>query len=212
MKTYEKIQSIFKRDPATKMKTFLQGEYSLPEFEQYKDAQWEFTEKVDGTNIRIRLGMREGEVIFRGRNEKSQIPKKLLTYLQDTFTAENMGQFSQREFTLYGEGIGPKIQHAGKLYGDKCQFVLFDVRLNGGFWLGRKDIDDSVVANIDEVAEILGVRLVKSLGSGTLADMVSIVKNGLTSDFGDFEAEGIVARLNVGGQRLITKVKARDFR
>ena len=32
MDPYPKIHTVFKRDPATKHKTLLEGEYSLPEF------------------------------------------------------------------------------------------------------------------------------------------------------------------------------------
>ena len=51
MKEYHKIQSVFKRDIANGK--IIEGKYSLPEFEYLKDNQWVFTEKVDGTNIRI---------------------------------------------------------------------------------------------------------------------------------------------------------------
>ena len=37
MKEYHKIQTVFKRDPDTKFKTLLHGEYSLPEFEFLKN-------------------------------------------------------------------------------------------------------------------------------------------------------------------------------
>ena len=47
---YHKIQSLYKRDQKTKKFT---AQYSLPEFELLKDIEWEFSEKIDGTNIRI---------------------------------------------------------------------------------------------------------------------------------------------------------------
>lgn len=46
MKEYHKIQTVFKRDMATKHKTLLIGDYSLPEFEYLKDNTWVFTEKA----------------------------------------------------------------------------------------------------------------------------------------------------------------------
>ena len=51
MKEYHKIQSIFKRDDKTHK--FVVGEWSLPEINYLAHNQWEFTEKVDGTNIRV---------------------------------------------------------------------------------------------------------------------------------------------------------------
>ena len=43
MKEYPKIQSIYKRDDKTHK--FLEGQYSLPEFEYLKDNKWAATEK-----------------------------------------------------------------------------------------------------------------------------------------------------------------------
>ena len=65
MKEYIKIQTIFKRDLLTNHKTLLEGDYSLPEFDYLKDNTWIFTEKVDGTNIRV---MWDGkEIAFGGK-------------------------------------------------------------------------------------------------------------------------------------------------
>ena len=54
------------------------------------------------------------------------------------------------------------------------------------------------------------------IGEGTLHDAVTIAKAGLQSCWGSFQAEGIVARPKTelrtrGGDRLITKIKCRDF-
>ena len=51
---------------------------------------------------------------------------------------------------------------------------------------------------------------------GTLHDMAKMVKGGLTSVWGDFPAEGLVARPAVplvarNGSRIITKLKTKDF-
>ena len=48
MKEYHKIKTVFKRDPVTKFKTLLEGEFASPEFEYLKNNEWIFTEKVDG--------------------------------------------------------------------------------------------------------------------------------------------------------------------
>ena len=66
MREYHKIQSLFLRDPATQHRTFLHGQWSMPEFEYLADLEWTFTEKVDGTNIRVgvlRTVARTGSVI-----------------------------------------------------------------------------------------------------------------------------------------------------
>ncbi|MBU1082564.1 MAG: hypothetical protein KKB59_18905, partial [Spirochaetes bacterium] len=49
MQKYHKIQTVFKRDPETKFKTLLIGDFALPEFEYLKNNLWVYTEKVDGT-------------------------------------------------------------------------------------------------------------------------------------------------------------------
>ena len=47
MKTYHKIQSIFKRDPENRFKTFLDGQWSVPAFGLLQNIEWTFTEKVE---------------------------------------------------------------------------------------------------------------------------------------------------------------------
>ena len=214
---YHKIRTIFKRDPATKHKTLLMGEYSIPEFEYLKDNQWEFTEKIDGTNIRIyydsELGGRTtaGElsaVRIDGRTNNAQIPARLFNRLKDMFPDEVFKAAGLDQIVLYGEGFGAGIQKGGGNYiSDGVSFVLFDVNI-ADWWLRREDVLD--------VAAKLDVGVVPSLGCGTLSDMIEMVRSGLTSIWGDFPAEGIVARPSVelkdrAGRRIITKLKHKDF-
>ncbi len=50
MKTeYHKIQSVYKRGE----RGIFTEEFGLPEFEFLQDVHWDWSEKVDGTNIRI---------------------------------------------------------------------------------------------------------------------------------------------------------------
>ncbi len=99
---YHKIQTIFKRNPATKYKTLLDGQYSLPEFEYLKDNKWVFTEKVDGTNIRVIF---DGEnVTFAGRTGRAQIPADLVNTLNSRFIpqVEKMRELFKNGCILYG--------------------------------------------------------------------------------------------------------------
>src|SRR6056297_1994451 len=83
MNQYHKIQSVYKRDPETKYQTLLDGQYSLPEFELLKDIKWVFTEKVDGTNIRV---IWDGEKInFKGKTDNAQMHDYMLDTLNNTF-------------------------------------------------------------------------------------------------------------------------------
>lgn len=201
---YHKIQSVFKRDPETKYKTLLMGEYSIPEFEYLRDNEWVFTEKVDGTNIRVYW--EDGKIRIGGRTENAQIPTFLYDKLNEMFTPDKFDDFDS--VTLYGEGYGARIQKGGGNYiPDGVSFVLFDVKV-GEWWLKREDIYD--------IALKMDIEIVPVVGKGTLLDLVKLVEGGVYSVWGDFPAEGIVARPEVelkdrGGRRIITKLKYKDF-
>jgi len=238
METYHKINALFKRHlDGPKKGKLITGDWAMPEFEYLAGNQWEFTEKVDGTNIRIgyRTGNTHGYPVgFAGRSDNAQIPKHLMEYLTDTFKAEVFERAGFEDpVTLFGEGYGPKIQKIGDKYRADASFVLFDVRV-GDFWLHRDDVND--------IASKLGIDSVPVIGYGTLQDAIDIVSSGLTwdkngkmtnwggtisankrkfaglkSQWGDFEAEGIVARPVVPlfdrkGRRIITKIKGVDFK
>lgn len=208
MSEYHKIPTVFKRDPATKHKTLLEGEFSLPEFEYLAMNKWIFTEKVDGTNIRVYY--KDGKITFGGRTDKAQIPATLVERLSERFLpqADRFAEkFGDASICLYGEGYGPKIQKGGGNYRADQDFVLFDVAV-GEWWLQRADVED--------VAQFFGLDVVPIVGEGTLYEMIGHAKNGIKSTWGDFQAEGYVARPETelktrSNHRLITKIKCRDF-
>ena len=207
MKTYHKIQTVFKRNPETKFKTLLEGNYSLPEFEYLAKNKWVFTEKVDGTNIRI---MFDGKrITFGGKTDRAQIPAFLVTRLNEVFLPQ-LDLFKEKfadGVCLYGEGYGAKIQKGGGNYRSDQDFVLFDVKIDN-WWLQRFDVED--------IATKFSLDIVPIIGQGSLTTMVEAVKLGLDSTWGDFRAEGIVARPTTelvarNGNRIITKIKYKDF-
>ncbi len=213
METYHKIQTVFKRDPENKNKTLIEGDYSLPEFEYLKDNEWVFTEKVDGTNIRIIF---DGTTIsYKGKTDDAQMPVTLRDKLESIFNPKlptfevlfptNEGEVAN--ICLYGEGYGPKIQKGGGNYGTEQDFVLFDVRVDD-WWLRRSDVE--------VIAINLGLRVVPIIGTGTLQDMIDRCREGFNSTWGDFRAEGIIAKPATelkarNGERIITKLKCKDF-
>lgn len=205
MKEYHKIQSIFKRDKKTHK--VIIGDYSRSEFEYLEDNKWVWTEKVDGTNIRVEWDPSIYYSVIRGRTDNAQLHTDLITELQTLFAVEKMEElYPETPMCLYGEGYGAGIQK-GRKYSEKKSFVLFDVLING-FWLSRE--------NVADIAEKLGIMHVPVVGTGTILETVEMVKNGLTSHWGNFLAEGIVARPEVElfsrkGERIITKVKTTDF-
>ena len=209
MKEYHKIQTVYKRDPETKFKTLLEGDFSLGEFAWLANNEWVFTEKVDGTNIRVKFDI-DNHLSFGGRSDNAQIPTRLLDELNILFNKVNLASVFEEGVNacLYGEGYGAKIQKGGGNYiPNGNSFVLFDVKING-IWLKHEDVED--------IAQKLGIRVVPTIGTGTLFEMVDMAKNGIKSIWGDFQAEGIVARpktelLDRTGKRIITKIKCKDF-
>jgi ATP-dependent RNA circularization protein (DNA/RNA ligase family) len=205
MDEYHKIQSIFKRDEKTHR--FIEGEWSTPEIGFLKDCDWEWTEKVDGTNIRV--GWDGTAVELGGRTAAAQIPATLVVRLQSLLPASLFAaNYADSPLVLYGEGYGAKIQKVGGNYkADGVDFVLFDVQV-GGYWLRRPDVED--------VATKLGVAVVPVVGHGTIADAITMVKPGIKSRWGDFPAEGLVLRTPDGlldrrGTRIVTKLKTKDW-
>lgn len=192
----------------SKRKTLIVGDWTLPEFEYLAGNQWVFTEKVDGTNIRVIFC--DGKVTFGGRTEDAQIPAQLVTRLNERFlplAAKLAEVFPDGSAVLYGEGYGAKIQKGGGNYRADQDFVMFDVKC-GDWWLQRADVED--------VAGKLGIDVVPIIGEGTLHDAVARAKSGIPSTWGAFQAEGIVARPKTelktrAGHRLIAKIKCRDF-
>ena len=197
------------RDPATKHKSFLMGQYAQPEFEYLKDAQWQYTEKVDGTNIRVHW-QRGNPPMYGGRTKDAQTPTFLIQRLRDLFDAANWGAtFPDCEaVTLYGEGYGAKIQKGGGDYlPDSCGFILFDVRI-GDMWLLRRDVED--------IADKLSINVTPVVGVGTLDEAVDMVRQGFDSLLRATPPEGLVLRPMVElrtrrGDRVITKLKLKDF-
>lgn len=205
MSEYHKIQTVYLRDPATKHRTLLMGQYSLPEFEYLAGNNWTYTEKVDGTNIRVIV--KDGQVQFGGKTDAAQIPAKLVAMLRNTFDPARLTAQFPDGATLYGEGYGSGIQSGGTYRADQS-FVLFDV-LVGEWWLQRKSVED--------VAAALMLDIVPVVGHGPLNEMIDMVKTGFVSNWGKFTAEGIVARPDTelrtrSGHRVITKIKHKDFR
>lgn len=214
MNQYHKIQSLYKRDEKGKM---LFGQYSLPEFEYLRDNTWVFTEKVDGTNIRVMYS--GGELSFGGKTDNAQIPANLVNKLRELFKVESFYELFQAieiddsweypNVCLYGEGYGAKIQKGGGNYiPGGVNFVLFDVKI-GDWWLKREDVEN--------IAHKLSISVVPILGEGTLDELRHRCEEGFKSQWGDFIAEGIVARPKIelkdrAGNRIITKLKHKDFK
>lgn len=207
MKPYHKIPTVFKRDPTTENKTLLLDKYATPEIEYLWNCWWTFTEKVDGTNIRV-VSLPSGDICFCGRTDRANIPAKLTNRLRELFPHhERLHEQFPDGACLYGEGFGAGIQKGGGNYQATQEFVLFDIRV-GNWWLEQEAIR--------EIAKKLELKVVPIIGAGNLEDMMHNVECGFSSVWGPFQAEGIVARPDVelfgrNGERVICKLKTKDF-
>lgn len=208
MREYHKIEGLFKRDETTKK--LLAGEYRNEAVEMLKDCEWEFTEKIDGTNVRV---VWDGyKVSFYGRTDRAQLPPRLLEVLNATFGGEVNEQifeqhFGDAEVILYGEGYGAKIQKGGGDYRSDNAFILFDVQV-GDLFLTRE--------NVDLVATYFGVESVPVVLRGTIAEGIHFVRSRPNSTIGVAKMEGVVGRPRVElrdrrGNRVIVKIKVRDM-
>jgi hypothetical protein len=150
-------------------KTLLMGQFSLPEFEFLRNVPWVFTEKVDGTNIRVMI--EGGRVSFGGKTDNAQIPAPLVARLREVFDplAEKLTEIFPSGGCLYGEGYGPKIQKGGGNYGSAQDFVLFDVL--------AISVDYATIATCPKHRELL---------NATLTDLTTL---------GDFVNPAIIATL-----------------
>lgn len=209
MRTYEKIETIFKRD-IEGTKRLIPNEYRNETVEYLKDAMWYFTEKIDGTNIRV---MWDGhDISFGGRTDKAQIPNHLLKYLEEKFKtneAEELFEqtFGEKEVILFGEGYGYKIQNGGA-YRDDVSFILFDV-LIGDNYQSREWVE--------RTAKMFDIEVVPIVAKGTLYKGIAYVLNHPKSTIGKAWMEGIVGRPAVElkdrcGNRVIVKIKWEDFK
>lgn len=209
MKEYHKIETIFERD-VDGTKKLIEGKFRNETVEFLKDNIWQFTEKIDGTNIRVYW---DGHTItFAGRTDNASIPKHLMDRLNELFsntvTEEMFEQmFGEKEVILFGEGYGTKIQKVGNLYRQDVDFILFDIMI-GDIYLARE--------NVENIAKSLGLEVVPIVLEGTLSEAVDFIKCRPNSTIGQAPMEGVVGRPKVEvldrcGNRLIVKIKVCDF-
>ena len=210
MKEYHKIETVFERDEKTKK--LIEGKFRNPTVEYLKDCEWQFTEKVDGTNIRAHWDGHKVE--FGGRTDKATIPKDALDRLETLFGGYENEQifeqkFADKEVFLFGECYGGKIQGVGKQYRDDVDFILFDVMINGYYQPRESVVDIANYFNIDVVPIVL---------TGTIQEGIDYVKTNRKSTIAKngAELEGVVGRPKLElfdrtGHRLIVKIKHKDF-
>ena len=206
---YNKIDTVYERD-VNGTKRLIEGQFRSEAVRYLAGNMWDFTEKIDGTNIRVHWDGHK--ITFGGRTERAQIPTHLINKLTDIFLTNEVEElfeqkFGEHEVILFGEGYGAKIQNGG-LYRSDVGFILFDVMINGNY---------QPRASVEDVAACFGLEIVPIVLRGTIEDGVRLVKAHPRSTIGTAPMEGVVGRPAVEmcdrcGKRVIVKIKACDFK
>ena len=209
MQTYNKIETVFNRDTEGTKRLIL-GSYRNETVEYLKDNIWQFTEKIDGTNIRVHWDGHNVE--FGGRTDKAQIPNHLLNKLKELFGTLEIEElfeqtFGEKDVILFGEGYGAKIQNGGE-YRSDVSFILFDVMINGNYQSPEW---------VEQTANMSRTAAVPIVLEGTIQDGIDYVMSHPRSTIGNAMMEGVVGRPKVEmndrcGNRVIVKIKWEDFR
>lgn len=213
MKQYEKIETIFARDTEG-TKLLMPGVFRNPSVHFLASVGWDWTEKIDGTNIRV---LWDGHgFVFGGRTDNANLPVSLVLRLNEIFLNNAVEElfeqtFGDKEVLLFGEGYGAKIQKVGAHYiPDGVDFILFDVLINGNY----QDRE-----NVENIARMIGIKVVPIVGYGSLYRALEFMKEHPQSRVAaePLEMEGIVCRPHIEmrdrcGNRIIVKIKWADIK
>lgn len=212
LQTYHKIECPFERS-LQGSKELLWNHYRNSAVEYLRNNTWVFTEKVDGTNIRIFWDGYNIQIL--GRKENSLIPEFLGEQLNQMFLTDEVEQlfeqqFGNKEVILFGEGYGNKIQDVGSKYRKDNSFILFDVMVNGNYQ--PRDV-------VENIAKMFDIDIVPIVIEGTIYDAIEYVMSHPKSIISkeDVYMEGLVGHPLIElkdrcGNRVITKIKWRDFK
>ena len=217
---YHKIQSLYKRNSDGR---FIDAAYSTDILALLTETSVPFrwTEKVDGTNIRIQL-FPNGSFKVGGRTNNAQIPATLLQHLySDLDLTERQREYNVVQdgpIVIYGEGFGGSIQNMGEIYGPEPQFIVYDIWVQdetnrlGGYWLYPNEVKG--------ITNAFDLPTTHCYGIGPINEAEYMVKHAdyesaLTTDK-SLPPEGVVGTpvtqlYDRRGQRVIVKMKGRDY-
>jgi hypothetical protein len=204
---YHKIETLYERDERTfkvKPGVLKNRVYGIIK-------TWHWTEKIDGTNIRCTWDHAASTVTFGGRSNEAQLPAELVKWLYENIGVTRLAEiFPDTDAVIYGEGYGAGIQKGGGLYSPTKKLIVFDVLVDGKWWLSWE--------NTCDVAAKLSLDVVPYVGEMTLEEATAMVRAGFASQLngGQKQAEGLVGRtveavFDKKGHRLIVKLKTKDF-
>jgi hypothetical protein len=205
MHEYGKTENIFTRDEETHK--LVPWDYRQEEVRLIDQHSWLFTEKIDGTNVRLTFMPAQDEldyemygtfsVALRGRSDNATLPEDLEvpafarepedepgaifeTYRQ-LGLADELGPRADIAVTLYGEAYGAGIQKGGGYSPDKRirYFDLVTTPIIDGVQAGRHSFRP--FTQLQAVADTLSLPLVPVLAFDHLTKAVEGVRAGFPS-------------------------------
>lgn len=233
MHYYPKIYAPFKR-MSSKSEYVDQTLWSKPEFEMLKNIDWVWTLKIDGTSIMLQWrGDKFTLDNVKGHTDKSQLNERTKKYFEETFCtpeAESVFEslYGEQNVNIYGEFCSKDMNQN---YGhEEGIFYPFDVQNadNNKWW------DRTAVAKFAEAFNLIEVPVMLKGNIDKVIKWVKVAKQSWNKDrsrirydtengmfdvynpLGDYDIEGLVGRLpyellDGNGERIITKVKCKDF-
>ena len=226
--TYQKIQTVFKRDEKNVIMPY--DELTQPEFEFLRSMPWRCEEKIDGTNVRLEVS---SEIVYnnstepcnlkgaafavdyKGKTDNANIHPNLLKHLTDTYPAEKVleslglksfvpvEEWADHNWQTY-EDIPRRYTIYGEGYGAKIQKAGGNYIKDGnGFIVFDVKVDDLYLqpSQRNVIAENMGAPVVPFIGMMTLDEAIQFVREGFKSRIAenkDFMAEGLVIRNELG--------------
>lgn len=235
---FPKIYAPFKRDES-KSKYVNEKSWTNPVFELLRDINWVWTQKADGTSVMLQWnGDKMTLDCIKGHTDKTQFNVRTKNWLEKTFCTpeaetvfENL--YGEHPVNIYGEFCSKDFnQNYG--FSDGI-FYPFDVQnAETRKWWPRLAVDEFAedfglpavpivfIGTIKQAVEY--VKNVQNIWNKNFKEQATTIngqevwyKNYLKVN-GDskYPVEGLVGRpleelLDANGQRIITKVKCRDF-
>ncbi len=186
-------------------------------------GNWIKTEKIDGTNIRIILTKpdEEGnrEILIGSRklilNKEDKGSRQYLDCLKEVNLNKIKEYFEEIKSTvvIYGEGYGAGVQRGG-IYAKDKNYRVFDIRIGLAYqdfeYVKKVCIDNQlnivpIFSNVDEITYQECLESLRHFDGTLINEGCGGVPEGLVYKF-----EPVL--LNKYGERLIFKIKRKDFK
>lgn len=182
--------------------------YRSPLLAYLAESPWVYSRKVDGENIRIQWNGEQA--LWNGKSNSFQCSAEFTEYMNNTFLEEIFEEKFGRDkiVTLFGEKMGPKTQ-GNELGLEKDEVVLYDVNVNGT-WLSKVavvEIAGYFGFNVPSIYRYMPHGQV----SAKLRELIEMCANGEFKDWEGIVAIPLVEMRDQNGQRVIVKIKNRDY-